>query len=58
MAELCAHCGDLIDVGHQPHIVIYSDCAGQIIGFAHVKCQHELKTTKNYRQREPLLKQQ
>jgi hypothetical protein len=59
MPELCAHCGELIDVEHQPHIVIYSDmCAGQldhIIGFIHIKCEGELEARKNWRRREPLL---
>lgn len=55
MPELCAHCGELIDVEHQPHIVIYSDASDElnrITGFLHIKCSDELATTK-WKRRDP-----
>lgn len=57
MPELCAHCGELIDVEHQPHIAVYSEAKDEpihIIGFLHLKCSNELETTK-WKRRDKLL---
>jgi hypothetical protein len=55
MPELCGHCGELIDVDHQPHIVVYSDDEPNLIaGFLHIKCSDEFEKAKTCKRREAL----
>jgi hypothetical protein len=54
MPELCTHCGELIDVEHQPHIVLYSDV--RVVGFLHIKCNDECEETYSTKWRDRQLR--